>query len=233
MAAVLNVLRDLHRIHQQLTDLRERLERCPRLLKAAQKQVDDAHQLLTDQKAETQTFQLAAKEQELVLEERAAKILNRQARLKECASNKEYQMLKDEIQSDEAANSELSDKILLAYEAIDQQQEQAQSLAEEVARVEQEQQKTAEQVAEREAVLNTDLERIQAELQNAEAELPSEFVGEYRRISAAKGEDAFGHVSDKYCGTCSRQITAQMNNDVLTGKLTICGSCGAILYPKE
>ncbi len=233
MAAVPNVLRDLHRIHQQLTDLRERLERCPRLLKAAQKQVDDAHQLLTDQKAETQTFQLAAKEQELVLEERAAKILDRQARLKESASNKEYQMLKDEIQSDEAANSELSDKILLAYEAIDQQQEQAQSLAEEVARVEQEQQKTAEQVAEREAVLNTDLERIQAELQNAEAELPSEFVGEYRRISAAKGEDAFGQVSDNYCGTCSRQITAQMNNDVLTGKLTICGSCGAILYPKE
>ena len=233
MSAVLNVLRDLHRIHQQLTDLRERLDRCPRLLKAAQRQVDDAHQLLTDKKSEIQTFQLAAKEQELVLEERAAKILDRQARLKECSSNKEYQMLKDEIQSDEAANSELSDKILLAYEAIDQQQEQAQNLAEKVTSVEQEQQKTADQVAEREAALNTDLERIQAELQNAEAELPNEFVGEYRRISAAKGEDAFGQVSDNCCGTCFRQITAQMNNDVLTGKLTICGSCGAILYPKE
>ena len=233
MTAVLNVLRDLHRIHQQLADIRGRLDRCPKLLNTAQAKVDAANNAVVAKKADIQQLQLVAKEQELVLEERAAKIRDRQARLKECGSNKEYQMLKEEIQNEEEANSELSDKILLAYEAIDQQQEQAGSLGNDLVAAQVDYETTAAQVAERETSLKIDLERIETDLQSAESQLPSDFVGEYRRITQAKGEDALGGVSDNCCGNCYKQITAQMINDVLTAKLTICGSCGAILYPDD
>jgi len=233
MTTVLNVLRDLHRIHQQLSDIQGRLERCPKLLNASQAKVDQAESALRDKKGQIQQLHLAAKEQELVLEERAAKISDRQARLKECASNKEYQTLKDEIQSEEQANSDLSDQILLAYEAIDQQQEQAAEFEATLSESQQELETTTTQVTERAASLKVDLERIQSELSSTEKDLPAEFVGEYKRITAARGEEALGEVSNNCCGNCYQQITAQMMNDVLTGKLTTCGSCGAILYPDE
>ena len=233
MTIVLNVLRDLHRIHQQLADIQGRLDRCPKLLHASQAKVKQAETALSDKKGVIQQLHLAAKEQELVLEERAAKITDRQARLKECASNKEYQTLKDEIQSEEQANSDLSDQILLAYEAIDQQQDQAAELETKLIESQQELETTTTQVTEREASLKVDLERIQSDLSSSEKELPSEFVGEYKRITSARGEEAFGEVANNCCGNCYQQITAQMMNDVLTGKLTVCGSCGAILYPGE
>ena len=233
MTTVLNVLRNLHRIHQQLADIQGRLDRCPKLLKASKTKVDQAESALSNQKEQIQQLQLAAKEQELVLEERAAKITDRQARLKECASNKEYQALKDEIQSEEQANSDLSDQILLAYEAIDQQQEKAAEIEGVLSEAQQELATTTTKVTEREASLRVDLERIQSELSSTEQELPAEFVGEYKRITAARGEDALAEVSNRCCGNCYQQITAQMLNDVLTGKLTTCGSCGAILYPDE
>jgi len=233
MTTVLNVLRDLHRIHQQLADITGQLDRCPKLLKASQTKVAQAESALSDQKGKIQQLQLATKEQELVLEEREAKITDRQARLKECASNKEYQALKDEIQSEEQANSELSDQVLLAYEAIDQQQEKAVELEGTLSEVQQELATTTTRVTERESSLRVDLERIQSELSSTEEELPAEFVGEYKRITAARGEDALGEVSNNCCGNCYQQITAQMMNNLLTGKLTTCGSCGAILYPEE
>jgi len=233
MPTVLNVLRNLHRIHQQLADIQAQLDRCPKLLKASQTKVVQAESAFSDQKGQIQQLQLAAKEQELVLEERAAKITDRQARLKECSSNKEYQALKDEIQSEEQANSDLSDQILLAYEAIDQQQEKAAELEGTLSEAQQVLATTTTQVTERESSLRVDLERIQSELSSTEKELPAEFVGEYKRITAARGEDALGEVSENCCGNCYQQITAQMMNDVLTGKLTTCGSCGAILYSGE
>ena len=233
MTAVLNVLRDLHRIHQQLADIRGRLERCPKLLRTAQNKVEQSEASLQVQKQQIQQLHLAAKEQELVLEGRAAKIADRQARLKTCASNKEYQTLKSEIQSEEEANSELSDTILLAYEAIDQQQLLASELETSVVEATQDYDTTAAQVGEREASLKIDLNRIETELSSTESELPSEFVSEYKRIVTARGADALGGVTDNCCGNCYRQITAQMTNDILVGKLTICGSCGAILYPDD
>ena len=233
MTTVLNVLRDLHRIHQQLADIQGRLDRCPKLLKASQTKVDQAEHALSDQKGKIQQLQLATKEQELVLEERAAKITDRQARLKECASNKEYQVLKDEIQSEEQANSVLSDQILLAYEASDQQQENAEELEGALSAAQQELATTTTQVTARKSSLSVDLERIQSELSSTETELPAEFVGEYKRITAARREGALAEVSNNCCGSCYQQITAQMMNNLLTGKLTTCGSCGAILYPEE
>ena len=233
MTAVLNVLRDLHRIHQQLADIRGQLERCPKLVKTAKAKVQQSEASLHAQKQQIQTLHLAAKEQELVLEERAAKIADRQARLKECASNKEYQTLKGEIQTEEEANNELADTILLAYEAIDQQQLLASELETNVVEATQVYDTTATQISEREASLKIDLDRVETELNSTEVDLPSEFVSEYKRIVTARGADALAGVSDNCCGNCYRQITAQMMNDVLTGKLTICGSCGAILYPDD
>ncbi|MBA61063.1 MAG: hypothetical protein CMJ76_01745 [Planctomycetaceae bacterium] len=233
MTTVLNVLRDLHRIHQQLADIQERLERCPKLLHAAQVKVNQTEASLQEKKLHIQQLQLASKEQELILEERAAKIDDRQARLKECSSNKEYQTLKDEIQTEEEANNELADKILLAYEVIDQHQAQAKEIEDSFGEAQQEYDTTAVNVGKRETSLKVDLDRIQTELASTESGLPSEFVSEYQRLTSKRGAGALGGVSNNCCGNCYQQITAQMMNNVLTGKLTICGSCGAILYPEE
>lgn len=233
MTTVLNVLRDLHRIHQQLADIEGRLERFPKQLNAAQAKVHQSETSLEEKKSHIQQLHLASKEQELILEERASKIANRQARLKECGSNKEYQTLKEEIQADQDANNELSDKILMAYEAIDQQQEQLVEIEGHVSQAQQEYDTTAATIAEKEASLKVDLGRVQTELSSTESELPSEFVSEYKRIVGTRGEDALGSVSNNCCGNCYQQITAQMMNNVMIGKLTICGSCGAILYLAE
>ena len=49
------VLRELHRIHRQLTDLRSRLERGPRQIKVAKDNVTQAEQRVADAKEAVKT----------------------------------------------------------------------------------------------------------------------------------------------------------------------------------
>jgi len=65
-----SVLRTLHRIHRQLGDLKERLDRGPKLIRAAEANVQHREELLTHTKAEAKTLRVAADQKQLQIESR-------------------------------------------------------------------------------------------------------------------------------------------------------------------
>ncbi len=196
MTATVDILRDLHRIHAQLTDLRARLERCPKQLDAAQNrlvQAESAHDL---QKSDIQRLMLASKEQELLLGEREARVEILRGKLKECSSNKEYQTLNDEITAINEIVNSISDELLQQYDNLETEQSTLDSLRSEI------------DISQSSLTVNrilasskknrhwrTEIARIELQLKSAENDLPHDYRGEYGRMTEARGAEGLAEVA--------------------------------------
>ena len=113
------VLRTLHRIHRQLTDLKERLDRGPKHIRAAEANIEHREELLSQVKAEAKNLRMAADQKQLQLKSHEDKVQELRRKLNAASSNREYQALLEQIAADEMANSVLTDEILEALEKID------------------------------------------------------------------------------------------------------------------
>ncbi len=233
MAVSAEALRELHRIHCQLTDLRERLERGPRQIQARQLNVA---KLTTAQSAAHETVQktrMAADQKQLELKSSEGRIEDWKTKLNSCNSNKEYQTLLEQIAAAEMAGSVLADEILEALERIDQL-EVAASLADKLlASGQEELEKCRRAVAQEAEVAGRDIERLEIDLATAESGLPADFQGDYRRVIRSKGADGMAEVERQVCQGCGQQITLNMQNNLMLEKLVFCASCGCLLYLSE
>lgn len=227
------LLRELHRIHIQRTDLRGRLERGPRQLNATQAACQQLQETLVTAKAELQRARINSDDKQLQLKSREARVTDLKNKLNGCSSNREYQALSEQIAADEQANSVLADEILEALEKIDElhagvalldgQSKQAKENADQVAR----------RVADETSRLESELARVEAALADAESQLPADVRPEYRRVAEARGEEALAEVEGDFCGGCNQSVTPQMLNELSMALPVFCRTCGALLYTPE
>jgi len=228
------ILRQLHRIHKQLSDLHERLNRGPKQIRARELNVKRQEDLLAQGQAEYKAFRTATDAKQLQFKSKEEKGKELRLKLNTASSNREYQALKDQIAADEMANSVLADEILEALEKIDAYQAAIKELTSNVAKVKEELQRMQKEVANREPALQADIQRLEAELNTAEAELPEEIRDTYQRMVRQKGEDALAPVvGDMCCGGCNQQITVNMYNNLTLGHPVFCKACGRLLYLAE
>lgn len=226
-------LRTLHRIHQQLSDLKSRQERAPRVARAQQANIER----LTAQAAETETqaksMRVGVDKKQLQLDTGEGNVKKRRLQLQQAADNREYQALKDQIAADEMANSVLADEILEAMEKVDQAHQHVTEAKAAVEKAKQDAQKLAQDFAQQEPLIHGDVERLQAERAQAEAELPEDFRVLYHRLVKARGEDALAVVEGDFCSGCNQQIPLNMINALMLSKPILCKSCGRMLYLPE
>lgn len=233
MTATVDILRDLHRIHTQLTDLHARLERCPKQLDVAQTRVVRAESDHKQKKALIQQLTLASKEQELLLGEQEARINTLKGKLKECSSNKEYQTLNDEIAAINEKVSSISDDILQQYDNLETEQTTLDKMQTDVEDSRSTLVETESFVAQEESTLETEISRIRVQLKDAEGDLPHDFRSEYSRMTEARGAEGLAEVTENCCGTCFQQISLQMESELRVGKMVQCKACAAILYTAQ
>lgn len=226
-------LRELHRIHRQLTDLRNRLARGPKQVRAAAANLTRLEQSFQEAKQALTRTRVASDDRQLQLKQRENRIQDLQSKLNACGSNREYQALKEQIAADEQANSVLQDEILEMLEKIDEQQAKIASIEAEQKQAGSEADKVKARVAEEHDRLEAELARVTEELRNAEKALPAEFKQTYDRISQARGEDALAEVSGNSCGSCFQMLPPQIINELLLSKPVFCKSCGALMYLPE
>ena len=226
-------LRELHRFHRQLTDLRNRLELGPKQIRASEANVSRANDQVNEAKNTLTKAKVTTDDKQLQLKQREDRITELNNKLNMANSNKEYQALKEQIAADEQANSVLSDEILESLEIIDgltATQAQAQA---ELDKANDELNKTTGRVQEKQPMLESELRRVTAELKEAEAILPSDFKMDYERVSKARGEDALAQVEGEVCGHCFHMLSPQSMNELLMAKPVFCKSCGSLLYLAE
>ncbi len=227
------LFRTIHRLLRQLNDLNEQLEKGPRQVTIAERAEQAFVQELETVKAERLQSKMAADEKQLQLSEREARIEDLKAKRNGAGSNREFQLLTEQIQADQQANAVLSDEILELLDKVDQLDVAVTESESNLQKAQQETQKVAERVQAEMANLRSECERVGQELKENESHLPSDIKPEYQRVVQTRGEETFAETDLSTCGRCFTMITPQTQSELLMKQSVLCKSCSSILYIKE
>ena len=233
VATAPDTLRTLHRIHRQLEDLRGRIAAGPRQIAAHTKQLAAAETSRAGVQEQIKQAKLAADQKQLQLHSAEAKILDLNAKLNACKTNREYQLLTDQIAADTMATKVLEDEILESLEKVDAVQATLPTADLAVTTAKKLLDDTKARVTTETADLEAEVTRVQAELATTEQELVSDASALYDRSVKHKGADSMAPLEGESCGGCFQQITGKMASDLLLGQVVMCRSCGRLLYSPE
>jgi predicted nucleic acid-binding Zn-ribbon protein len=233
MSITAAALRELHRIHQQLAELRDRLERGPRQVRAREGSVAQLETRLAEAREKAKQTQMGVDRKQLDLKAGEQKVVDLRVKLNAANSNREYQALLEQIAAAEMAGSVLSDEILEGLEKIDQHGVAVKEAEKNLAAGKQELDKSRKAVDESAAAIHGDITRLEAELAQAEQGLPADIKADYQRVVRSKGADSLSAVDDGVCTGCGQQITLNMQNELKLSKLVFCKACGRLLYLPE
>lgn len=226
-------LRELHRIHRQLSDLNDRLRRGPRMIQVRQNSVTQLEQELEKAQADVKAGKVKADQKQLQLKSTEDKIITLETKLNGAATNREYQALQDQIAADRMAGSVLQDEILECLEHIDELSQVVEKSKANIEKGKAELAKTKAAVQEEEGLLKADVTRLEADLKTAEEGLPPDLNDAYQRIVKSKGADALAPVEGECCGGCYQTMTPNMLNLLQLSRPVFCKSCGRLLYYPE
>ncbi len=227
-------LQKIHRLHQQTSELRDRLARGPKQIKSRETHLAQQQAELEAVKEKLQRTRLTVSQKELNLKERENHILDIRSKLNSCSTNKEYQALIEQIAADEQANSVLSDEILELLDKVEADRELVNSAETAVREAQQQLADVTKKVEAAKSIVENDLARAEKDLKDCEAQLPEDVRLEYQRVVRAHGEDALAPLeSEDVCGGCYQRVTPQMINELKLSQLVFCKSCGRLLYVPE
>lgn len=226
-------LAHLHKLHLQLKEVQDQLERGPRLMKAREQLTLQKQADLEAQKLKQKTLKMAADQKALQLKSNESKIQDLRGKLNSANSNREFDIFKSQIEADTVANSVLEDEILDSLEKVDAAQIGAKKLEAEVAAAKAEEVRGAAEIAAAQPGLQAKIAEVQAELAAAEAYLPGEITLNYRRLVQAHGAAAMAEVNGSICTSCYVSLPPQMVVTLKSGHVMFCKTCARLLYIGE
>jgi uncharacterized protein len=233
MSVTATALRELHRIHQQLAEFRDRVERGPLQIRAHEANLKKLQQQLEELRERARQTQLTIDRKQLDLKSGEQKVIDLRVKLNGASSNREYQTLLEQIAAAEMAGSVLADEILEAMEKLDTISAAVQEAEQAVTAGKAEFDKARKTIEDAAVVLRGEVAQLEAKLVQAEAALPTEFKPDYQRVVRGKGALAMASVEDGVCGGCGQQITLNMQNELMLSRPVFCKSCGCLLYLAE
>ena len=226
------LLRRLHSLHLQVNELEAELARGPRQIKAGETLVEQCRSGVQKARDDVKAATVICDDKQLQLKSREDHVGNLKAKLNTASSNKEFDLLKEQIAADEQANSVQSDEILEGLERIDTLNERVTEAEKELQKTIEEQQQRREEVEQRLAVVESDLGHVRKELADAEAKVPAAVKAEYVRLTSSRGDEAIAPIEDDSCGGCNQVLTTHMIDRIRLGFLIDCPACSAWLYQK-
>ena len=233
MTTAASGLRELHQLHVEHTGVLEQLEVGPRRVRArealtAKKQGEaDAEQTaVTD-------LRKASDERTLQLKTNETRLIDLRSKLNAASSNKEFDIIKGQIDADLAANAVLEDEILELFERVDVAQTRLSEIDAERDAAQSQHQQVVAEVAAAEPGLNQDREKLEQAISEAESILSHEVAERYQRLVKAHGPGAMAEVVEGSCTSCSIRLSQQLVVELSLGQIISCNNCGRLLYLAE
>jgi len=233
MSAATAGLKKLHELHIRLQDINKQLEHGPRQVKARQQILNKKQAEIDDLKAELKQTRVLADQKNLQLKTNESKIEQLRAKLNQAQSNREFDVIRSQIDADTMANSVLEDEILEVLEKVDQIQLKSKKLDEEIEASAAEVRRMAQEVESAAPNLRAQVAEIEGSLREAEKILPHSALETYRRLVNAHGAGALATVENNACGCCFEILSPNFLVELNTGKFLFCRSCGRLLYRPE
>ena len=228
-----NGLAELHRLHLASQEVQEQIERGPRQLKARQQTIQQKLAELEVQKQKHKSLRMNADQKSLQLKSNEAKIGDLRTKLNQAASNREFDIIRKQMEADTVANSVLEDEILDALEKVDAAHLAIKKLEEEIAQAQTEETRVSAQISAAQPGYQSRLAELQSAVANAESRLPENIVVPYRRLVQAYGPAALAEVDGTACNSCYVNLPAQMVMQVRDGQVMFCKVCGRLLYMRH
>lgn len=223
-------LRDLHDLHLKLQTVQEELERGPRQIKARQAHATKKTAEIDALKDQVKQLRVAGDQKNLQLKTNESKIEQLKIKLNAAASNREFDIIRSQIDADTMANSVLEDEILESMEKIDDAQQKVKAAETELAAVTAETRRIATEIESQAPALRSQAEELQTALKSAETCLPETVLAQYRRLVQAHGAGALASIANKSCTACNSILSPNMLVELNTGKVLFCRSCGRLMY---
>jgi len=231
MASVGAQFRHLHSLHLRLKEIQDQLAKGPRQIKLRQNRITEAEQQLGLKEAELKESRVTVDRKNLDLRAKEAHLVELQGKLNTASSNREYDIIRGQIQADQAAKAVLEDEILewldrleglqkelvLSKKQIEDQQQESRQFAADF-------ESKAVELKQREAALKNSI-------QEAETVVPKEIQPQYQRVVEAYGSEALASADNGVCNQCFVALTPQNRVALNGGKLLFCHICGRLLYP--
>lgn len=230
LAVSVDAIRSIHRMHRQLQDLRGRIAAGPRAIDASSKDHDTAAARLHGIQEEVKKARLAGDQKQLQLRSMEVRIRDGETKLNAAKTNREYQLLGEQIAADQAAKGVLEDEILETLDRVDQLKGSIPPVEAEVKAAAKALDELRQRVAGERGALDAEVARVSADLARAEEDLPADLLDSYRRVVKSKGADAMAVLEGVSCGGCFQQLPPNTVAELTTGRVVSCRSCGRLLY---
>jgi hypothetical protein len=225
-----NGLAELHRLLLALQEVQEQIDRGPRQLKVRQQTVVQKQSDLEAQKQKHKSLRMNADQKALQLKSNEVKIGDLKGKLNQAQSNREFDIIRTQMEADTVANSVLEDEILDSLEKVDAAHLAIKKLEDEVAHAKAEETRIAAEIAAAQPGYQARQAELNAAITAAEAKLPEDIRTSYGRLVQAYGAAALAHVDGNTCTSCYVSLPPQMVVQVRTGQIMFCKTCGRLLY---
>ena len=217
----------LQRVDKRRREQQDAVSAASAALEAAQAHLADRHEEIMRLKKEADALNLDVRSAEDEVERFDLQLLG-------AKSNKEYDILRRELEAGQAKKSKLEDEVLERLERADvvaEEEAAAKAALEEATKSLDEKKKTAESV---EGELAQEESSLRQERDGVVSGLDTETRHSYDRLLAQRRDSAMSKVVDGVCSACARKLTPQLTNLVDIGEEIVhCMSCQRILYLDE
>jgi predicted nucleic acid-binding Zn-ribbon protein len=230
MAATVDLIRELHRLHKNIRDLKTEVDDAPKMLKTQQGKLSRAETNLHDAQEAIKHLKVEAHEQEVSLKATHQLIAKHEKQRNEAGDKKQYDALQSEINQERKNCSTLEDEILTIMSQIEEKTTGVPPLEKAVQQAKSDVTNFEKNSQERVARLTADLQSALTQLAEAEKTISSDLRPVYDRLIQAHGADGLAAVTNKTCTSCYKTITVQQQKELESGILVICKSCGRALY---
>jgi len=223
----------LHQLLIQLKEVQDQLARGPRQIKARQKRTQEAEQLLVEKEAELKEARTSVDRKNLDLRSKESHLNELQTRLNQAASNREFDIIRGQMDADRAAKAVLEDEILEWLDRVDARQRDVAEAKKGIQEADDEVRRFATQFEEKSVELRQEEVRLQAEIREAEKIVPTELQVQYRRLIETYGSEGLASSENGVCNQCFVNLTSQNKVHLHSGNVMICSVCGRLIYPTE
>jgi len=227
---VLRQLVQLQRLHAKISQLRARVDECPKRMSELDAQLSGHGEAAENAKLTIETATKERRALERDVETLKAKLSHYKDKLMDVKTNTEYQAMLHEISYVETQIRAKEDQILERMVEADDLEAGLKVAHREF---EEKQREIEQQKKELEEFVNSseeELANFRHELEQLESSIPVEFLERFKRISAARGGVAVAMVQDQTCEACHVRLRPQMLVELKENKeIILCENCNRIL----